>query len=960
MTPERWRQITDTFHAALARPAAARPPFLQEACAGDEMLRAEVDAMLAAHDQGGAAADVPAVAVPGPSLELEPGCRIGPYSIAGLIGAGGMGRVYRARDARLDRDVAIKILPAQFAADADRLRRFEQEARAPGALTHPNLLTVYDVGTADGRPYLVAELVDGETLRDRISRGAMSPARACDVAAAIARGLAAAHAKGVVHRDLKPENVMITRDGRVKILDFGVAKLTTPDSAGRPGPTHVEDLHTDPGVIVGTAGYMAPEQIRGLDTDGRADVFALGAILFELLTGRRAFDGETRAETLEATLHDDPLLPEPGAGSWPALVRIVQRSLEKDREARFQSAADLAFALETATGSAPAPKDLDRATARPSARTSAAVAVLVAAVAGGLSFLPRERRAPPADEALARFTLPMAPQIRFATSPAISRDGTTIVYAAYDGPVDTRRLYVRRIDQTTPLALPGTEGGTAPFFSPDDESIAFWADNKLKRTRLDATSSPVVVCAVESFLGGAWTADGTIVFGSAGQGLQQVAAEGGPPRLLAATDPAGSELDHHAPEALPGGRTLLVTVHIGERRFRIDALTLATGARRTIIDNGFDARYVPTGHLVYGSGASLFAAPFDPERLETSGPSVQLLDGVSMDPREGDGHYALSETGTLVFLPETPAARRTIAWVDRSGNATPLPIEPRTFWTPRLSPDGGQFAVVVQEDDSRHIWIHRLDNGAFNRLTDEGSNWSPVWSRDGTALFYTSVRNGAWQIMRQTVDRSAAPEMLLSSEHDELTPGDVSLDGRSLIFTSRSPTGTGVLRILDLEGRGTTAIRTAPPRVGMPILSPNGRWLGFTGWSPVRPSIYVRPSGEGPARLLMEAAGYTVWSRSGDRVFYRSRRGVADGSSDGIFELPFDPVRGIATGPEKQLFRKSFSDWLGVPGFDVSSDGRFLLALSDEHESAPRTLNVLLHVDAELRRRKAPGASRPD
>ena len=311
--------------------------------------------MLAAHDGAGTAADVPVVALPGASPDFDTGRVIGPYRIEGLIGEGGMGRVYRARDSRLGREVAIKLLPARYAADADRLRRFEQEARACGALTHPNVLTLYDVGTADGRPYLVTELLEGETLRDRLRRGAMSAARACDVAAAIARGLAMAHAKGIIHRDLKPENVMLTRDGRVKILDFGIAKLRASDDASA---TDEKDRHTDPGMIVGSAGYMAPEQIRGKATDGRADVFALGAILFELLTGRRAFDRESRADTLHATLHDDPPLSSSTIGEWPsALFRIVQRCLEKDPEARFQSAADLAFALDTAMGTTPASAD---------------------------------------------------------------------------------------------------------------------------------------------------------------------------------------------------------------------------------------------------------------------------------------------------------------------------------------------------------------------------------------------------------------------------------------------------------------------------------------------------------------------------------------------------------------------------------------------------------------------------
>jgi dipeptidyl aminopeptidase/acylaminoacyl peptidase len=357
---------------------------------------------------------------------------------------------------------------------------------------------------------------------------------------------------------------------------------------------------------------------------------------------------------------------------------------------------------------------------------------------------------------------------------------------------------------------------------------------------------------------------------------------------------------------------LFVTVHEGEARFRIDVLILATGARRTVIAEGFDAQYVPTGHLVYAKGAALVAVPFDLERLEVSGPAVQLIDGVTTMQRDGVGHYALSDTGTLVFAPRAPAARRTLAWVDRNGGTTPLPLEPRPYWTPRLSPDGRQFAVVVREDEASHIWVQRFDRETFSRVTQQGQNWAPVWSPDGSQLIYASQRSGLSHLMRQPADGSAPPEILLTSETHEVVPGTLTLDGRSLIYVQRSPTGDAQLRALDLSSRQTEALDDLPARVGMPARSPDGRWLGFTAWTPIRPSVFVRPLGrQGPARLLVEAAGYTVWSRTGDRLFFRSRRGSTEGATDGIFELPFDPVRGVVTGPERQRFRKSFTDWLG-------------------------------------------------
>jgi serine/threonine protein kinase len=466
MTPERWREVTDMFHAAVARPSAERSQFLDNACGGDKTLHAEVVAMLAAHDGAVCAPDVPILADAGYGVELEPGGMVGPYEVHSLIGAGGMGRVYRARDSRLDRDVAVKVLPSVYATDADRLRRFEQEARASGALSHPNLVTVYDVGIDGGCPYLVTELLDGETLRDRVERGAMAAAKACDIGAALARGLAAAHARGVVHRDLKPENAMITRDGRVKIVDFGVAKLRASQSSADCGPD-TPRVHTQSGVIVGTVGYMAPEQIIGGEADGRADIFALGAILFELLTRRRAFDRPSRAETLEATLRDDPLASTPSASRWPpGLLRIVQRCLEKDAEARFQSAADLAFALEAAAVAATQSHSIDRSVSS-LLRPSLIIGAALLALSIGIVTLWPARQVSPAGDRLVRFALPLGARVRSTGAPAISPNGTTIVYPASEGLVASQQLYVRRLDQIATVRLPGTERAASAFFAPD-------------------------------------------------------------------------------------------------------------------------------------------------------------------------------------------------------------------------------------------------------------------------------------------------------------------------------------------------------------------------------------------------------------------------------------------------------------------------------------------------------------
>jgi serine/threonine-protein kinase len=953
MTPERWQQITGMFHAALLRSPGQRGTFLQDACGADEPLRAELEAMLAAHDHAGDPGSIPAVAVSEQMLRLQSGSTVGRYKIDALIGAGGMGQVYRARDPSIERDVAIKVLPADYAADAERLRRFEQEAHASGALNHPNVLTLYDVGTADGRPYLVMELLDGETLRDCVGRGAMPAARACEIASAIARGLAAAHARGIVHRDLKPENVMVTRDGRVKILDFGIAKLRVRDP--NRDQRAVTPLRTAADTMLGTAGYMAPEQVRGDATDERADLFALGAMLFELLTGRRAFDRQSRVETLNAILHDDvPALGSAAARIPVALDRIVRRCLEKDPDARFQSARDLAFALDTVAELATSTStDVALPTARRRFHRPALAAIVVVAIAVVAFAIWRLQPSPVlATRPLARFALTPPPHQRFAGGPVISPDGTLIVFPAGEGPTDKQRLFFRRLDQLTTTALPATEGAYMPFFSPDGKSVGFHADNQLKTIRLDATAVPVVICAAGSFLGGAWAPDGTIIFGSF-YGLQRVVATGGVPQPVTVANPLQSDIAYHLPSLLPGGRALLISVHDGDALFRIDVLTLATGERRTVVARGTHAEYSPTGHIVYAAGDAVFAIPFDGDRLTATGMPVELLDGVVTD--EG---FALSATGTLVFQPQPPTAHRTLVWADRSGVTTQIPIEPRPFWTPRLSPDGRQFAVVVDDQGRRNIWIYRFDNATFLPISSEGINRAPVWTRDGLRLTYLSERGGVSHLMSQPSDASGPAESLLTSQNDDLFPGGWSADGGSLVYVDQQRSGNSQLRVLTIDGRQLATLAGIPRGSNRPVISPDGRWLAYgirSSEASGRPAIYVRPfPGPGPSRQFVDAAGQPVWSRDGDTIFFRSRRGGGPVfSGDGIFDMPFDRARGIAAGPERQLFRKAFAEdaWAGVAGYDVAPDGRFLLVIPDESESLPSDMHVLLHVDDELRRR---------
>jgi serine/threonine-protein kinase len=525
----------------------------------------------------------------------------------------------------------------------------------------------------------------------------------------------------------------------------------------------------------------------------------------------------------------------------------------------------------------------------------------------------------------------------FSGPPAISPDGALLVYAADPGTGERNRLFMRRLDQIAITALPETEGGYSPFFSPDGQSVGFSADGKLKTISVNATVAPIVVCDVKLFMSATWMADGTIVFSRVLHGLQRVSAAGGVPYAMTTIDSARPEIDHHAPRALPGGKAVLLTVHEGQNQFRIDVLLVATGARKTLIEAAFDPQYLPTGHLVYASGRGLSVVPFALDRLELTGAPVKLVDGVKTDAHNGIANFALATNGTLVFVPESSPPRRTLVWVDRSGASTPLPTEPRAFATPRLSPDGRRLAVVVTEDEHPHIWVYHLDDHTFGPVTFEGRNRAPLWTRDGLHLTYTSERNGVAHLMSQPTDGSALEESLISSKND-LFADSWSADNRSLLYTEDPPTNNSEVRILTLEGRRTERVPNIPERNGWPVVSPDGRWLAFGAFTDGRPDIYVQPfPGPGMPRRLAEGGGQPVWSHDGRELFFRTRRGgPARGgrqAGDGIFRLPFDPIRGVASAPETQLFRGRFADAgvRSIPGFDVSADGRrFLMVQADE------------------------------
>ena len=833
-------------------------------------------------------------------MSLAPGDRLGPYEIVGPLGAGGMGEVYRAADARLNREVALKVLPAAFARDTERRARFEREAQAIAALSHPNILAIFDTGLSDDRLFVVTELLRGGTLRDRLADGPLPVRKAIDVAAQVARGLAAAHEKGLVHRDLKPENIFVTSSGHVKILDFGLARTVTTNPAGSPTMT----LFTEPGTVMGTVGYMAPEQVRAEPIDARADLFAFGAVLYEMLSGRRAFQRDSAPETMAAILKEDP--PEIStsrADVPPALERITGHALEKNPSDRFQSARDIAFALEALSGSDPA-----LATARAARRTWSALQVLLTmlaaavAVAGAGALVQRWRSSTPSVKPPRMLSAEIGDNASLITSvgaaAVLSPDDTLLAFTAQPDASSPSALYVRRLDQLTALRYDGTDGAQSPFFSPDGQWIAFFAGGKLKK--ISARGGPAVtLCDVVNGRGGDWAEDDSIVFTpGTGSNLFRVAASAGGGRCEpVAPDARDGEATRRWPQVLPGGTAIIYTSHsaaLGFQDASIVAQPLPGGERKVLVRGGYYARYVPSGHLIYMARNALVAVPFDPVRLELLGTAVTVLEGVTSNPeRTAGAQFDVSASGTLVYLPgEDVRNDVAIGWLDRLGRTTSV-VTPRGIWNNlRLAPDGRQIAIDLRSDgtDSR-IWVYDLAREGLSQVTSLRAS-TPVWTPDGRRIAFAMSRvrerrdpSGPFSrrvedptsIAWQRADGSGEVEFLTDSPRRQV-PGSWHPNGRLLAFQEEASAGRSDLMLLPVEGSDATGWKPGTPTIFLsgsgsltdPQFSLDGQWIAYVSTQSGRPEVWVSgASGGGTRRQVSTTGGVApTWSRTTPELFY--------------------------------------------------------------------------------------------
>ena len=764
--PDREQAIERICHAALECDGAVRDAFLADACGTDMALRREVEALLAHEDAAAGFLDRPALAVAARELSvaghaLSAGQRLGTYTILSRLGAGGMGEVYRARDGTLGRDVAIKILPAIFMSDADRLARFEREARVLAALNHPNIATIYGVERVDppagsgqaGIHALVLEVVEGETLADRLSTiGTGLPlSEALAIARQIVEALETAHEKGIVHRDLKPANIKIRPDGVVKVLDFGLAKLVQNGPASIPSLTlspTIAAAGTSPGVILGTAGYMSPEQAKGDEADQRSDIFSFGCILYELLTGRQAFEGETASEILAGVLKSEVDFAAIRSRFDPRLIDLLRHCLEKNPKQRWHAAADVRIELEAVMGRAQMVNEPRQTAGEPQGMWKRALPVaaslVVAALGSGYAVWMLKPEPP---RSVTRFVIPLPEGQRF-TDPsgqlvAISPDGTNVVYVA------NQRLYLRPISGLDARAIPGGEGDVSnPVFSPDGRTVAFYSVGEGVLKRLDiAGGAPVTIAKMERPFGLSWSEQG-IVFGQSRRGILRVPSTGGVPEMLV---PLKDEIPSSS-QVLPGGRAVLFSVRSisnDQIHARVVVQPLDGGARKTLVEGGLDGRYLPTGHLVYVISGDLFAAPFDLASLSVSGGAVPLVEGIrrsTLIVSPAAAQFSYSATGSLAFLPGphlVSDANVDLALFDRTGKPTPLGLSPRPYRSPRVSPDGKSVAFDIEDADGAAIWVYELAGGkSMRQLTLGGKSRHPIWSRDGQWVAFQSDREG--------------------------------------------------------------------------------------------------------------------------------------------------------------------------------------------------------------------------
>jgi Tol biopolymer transport system component len=863
------------------------------------------------------------------------------YRVTQKIGAGGMGEVYRATDSKLHREVAIKVLPVALADDPERMARFEREAQVLASLSHPSIAAVYGLEESNGHRALVMELVDGADLSDRIRRGPMPLAEALPIARQIAEALEAAHERGIVHRDLKPANVKVTPDGHVKVLDFGLAKaLEAPPgkaSSGELATMTLSAAQTRAGVVMGTAAYMSPEQASGAAVDKRADVWSFGVVLFEMLTGRRLFEGESASHTLADVIRaeiDWTRLP----GTTPRVIRhLLERCLDRDPRRRLRDIGEARIEIErqleqsaSAARSAPLPIVRPAGWRQRAPWLTAGIVAGMLAAAGGAALL----RPAPSGSTRLRVDTKLANEAMWTQiGPALdfSPDGSRVAFIT--GGETRRQLNVRILDQLDSARIAegsGTENSPYhPFFSPDSTWIGFATSAELRKVPVSGGTS-LTICKVNRSRGATWLPDNRIVFTpSPDSGLFSVSAAGGEPRALTTLDKSKKEATHRWPQALPGGEAVLFTSHtqsVGNfDNATIEAVNLKTGARTVVYNGGAFGRYVPSGHLVYVNKGTMFAVPFDTKTFKVSGTPAPVVQNVTSSPAEGAAQMAFTPTGLMGYIRGGPlVAQYPIVWVDRDGRTSPLINEAGAYANPRLSPDGRRLSLTVLREGNWDVWVYDLDRQVSTRLTfDEGSDTEQVWSPDGTEVMFSSDRHNLPSTLYRKLADGSGEEKEVVKTDVPMWPSSWSPDRQVVAFSASRPNLD--VGFVHLDSSKSEWLLRTPFAESDAVFSPDGHWLAYASTESGDSEVYVRPfpSGGGRWQISDAGGGYPRWSRDGRELVYRTNEGVMAATIEVV-------GGGLRTGKPRQLFAGQFrggSGGISIAGnsfadYDMSPDGK--------------------------------------
>jgi serine/threonine protein kinase/Tol biopolymer transport system component len=863
----------------------------------------------------------------------------------------------------LDRKVALKFLPEAFTSDPERMARFEREAKLLASLNHPNIAGIYGLEQADGKRFLVLEYVEGETLQARLSKGALLVDDALAVCRQIAEGLEVAHEKGVIHRDLKPANVMITGEEKVKILDFGLAKALADEIQSvefSHSPTITEAM-TQPGVVLGTAAYMSPEQARGKSVDRRADIWAFGCILYECLTGKKAFRGNNITEILAKVLETEPDWSQMPAPTPALLKKVIRQCLQKNPKLRLHDIADVRLELGETAASDVVPTEAVSAW-RPSFfwLTASAAVVLLAGILIGAALMRYVQSASPAPVVTTtvkiepghwldgeRRTLEMERPSR--TAMAISGDGTFIVYSAIEedpGPEAKPQLYLRKMDQPEARPITGTEGGINPFLSPDDRWVGFWADGKLKKIPVNGGVA-TTLCDASLLNGANWGRDNNIAFvDGEGAGISIVSAEGGTPENLTRPDLEKQEYSHRLPTWLPNGKAVLFTTMKNgwDQKPCLALLRLDTREWHVVLQNAADARYVSTGHLVFLRQGKLMAVRFDPAALEVIGQPVALVDNVmqafstNSGYNTGAGQFTISDTGALLYAAGgiVPDRRNSLVWVDQRGKERSITDLQFPFFAPRLSPDGQKIAYGTAAREWQ-VWVYDLSRGTNSRLTAEGRAVYPIWFPDGKRLLFAWQKAQAMNLFWQPYDGSSSMERHTTSEYDQ-NPGSWSPDGKLVALVEWHPDVRTDIVILDIGSGSVTPFLNSQFNESYPEFSPDGRWMAYTSDESTRAEVYVREF-PGPGmkyQISNEGGNQPLWARNGKKLFYRWQ--------DQVWVVDYQTDGGFSTSKPRLLFEKSgYGGGSPIRSWDLSLDGQeFLMIKPEQREPAPVTEMILV------------------